>query len=353
MKSEMRGVILGMPGPWAEDLCERSDHYTTKIGGLPDWPIPDMCIEPDILKCVICGNRLCLVAQIYAPMSLPNLNIEERVIYILGCLTPKCGRSHQCLRVLRVQKCTGEKLLHNPFQDSLAGSSAQTSSTKIAQKEVERDKGESVQENYDDLDLDELARELTEASAQASRSKSLNGSSIFDAPKKTTPLKPTLNEVSLRTLVVPCFYIYPQEEQAFGGVAAVCTSLTGLSTREDDSSADYKEAEEWEGEGYEYDKALGADRTYLKFKKRMDAYPEQCFRYSFGGKPLLAISELGEPNACGLCGSPRQYEMQLMPPLLYFLQEAANGLSACTLEEWDWMTLIVYSCSKVTSFLWF
>ncbi|KAH0455244.1 hypothetical protein IEQ34_015276 [Dendrobium chrysotoxum] len=259
----MTGVVLGMPGPWAENFMEKADHYTTKIGGLP----------------------------VYAPIKMPKSNVEERVIYVFGCLTSKCGSSPNKVcswRALRIQKCTSEKLLNDIFQDSIPskicnGDEKNLCSVNYISVEVDlvSDNGESIEEEYDDLDFGELARELSEAFSQASHSKKQKGSSILEATTKSVQSRPTLNDINSGIPAVPCFYIYPQEDQSFGEVTALCANYAALSVKqEDDSSNDQKEEEVWEGEGYEYDKALGADRTFLKFKKRMDAYPEQCFRYA-------------------------------------------------------------------------
>ncbi|KAG2327105.1 hypothetical protein Bca52824_009833 [Brassica carinata] len=341
----MVGILLGLPGQWAEDELESSDHYTTKIGGLPDWPpIPDDVVKPELLNCTSCGSKLSLVAQVYAPISTE----KERTLYIFGCLMTKCGASEQSWRALSVHKEEKESI---ETADLPVASAIDTPS-----KTHWLDDGD---DDDDDFDFESLAKAIAEAATTvASNSKKPrskpSGSAGSGNKAKPSPLKSdtiVLDQVKVETgAVLPCFYIYTKEEKvSIKDVDRVSMSYSSMSIKDKETSKnDESEAEEaWEDEKYEYDKALNADRTYLKFQKRLDANSEQCFRYSHGGKPLLAIEDLKSPDKCRRCDSPMVFEMQLMSPLIYFLHEAVvdEGLKQ-SLDSWDWMTLLVYTCSK-------
>ncbi|XP_052479841.1 uncharacterized protein LOC105804285 isoform X2 [Gossypium raimondii] len=313
----MSRVVLGLPGPWAEDNREPSDHYTTKIGGLPDWPLPIEALKfnPTLIHCTQCGSKLCLVAQVYAPVSSGTLNIEDRLLLVFACVTPNCGSSPLSWRALRIQKVENES------------------------------------KDNEDLDLEDLSKAFSEVTSLSSEPKKISSNRNSEgAVKHSLSLIAQTRGVDTDTPVMPCFYIYSQAEPSSKDFSSMCSNHSSLSVKEKEGDIDdHGQEETWEAENYEYDKALNADRTYLKFKKQLDASPEQCFRYAFGGKPLLATAEVDNAGKCGLCGASRHFELQLMPPLIYFLQEEVDDCHKGSLENWNWLTLVVYTCSKSCS----
>ncbi|XP_022774893.1 probable 20S rRNA accumulation protein 4 [Durio zibethinus] len=345
----MSEVMLGLPGPWAEDNREPSDHHTTKIGGLPDWPLPieALKLNPTLIHCTQCGSKLCLVAQVYAPVSSETLKIEERLLLVFGCVTPNCGSSPLSWRALRIQK------VENDAQES--SSTATEDKTPAAASPISVSKmnwWENLSDKDDeDVDLEDLSRAFSKVASLSSQPKKTNTNRNSErAVKHSSPLTAQTRGVDTETPVMPCFYIYSQVEPSSKNFASMCSNYSSLSVKEKEGDVDdHGQEETWEAENYEYDKALNADRTYLKFKKQLDASPEQCFRYAFGGKPLLATAEVGNAGKCRLCGASRHFEMQLMPPLIYFLQEEADACHKGSLENWNWLMLAVYTCSKSCS----
>eukprot|EP00250_Pteridium_aquilinum_P010910 c19710_g1_i1 orf=317-1564(+) len=369
-ESETKEVILGMPGPWAEENLEPCDHYTTKVGGLPDWPMLAEEIDSELLRCGLCGGDLGLVAQVYAPLKIRDVEIDERTLYIFGCPSSSCGISPLSWRTIRVQKTLSSQ---NNIRNT--GLSAEASTSSVGEliredsSEPERESldhrqhgdewwdddtwgpgvvggGDAEQEAF--LAMEELETALLEAGYAAAvplMTSVLDAEDEFTAANEELAGEPDGHDLP----VLPCFYVYSQNEShpSRGSRAVSALQITERSEAAERDELNRVE-EAWEGEEYEHDRALSADRTYLKFKKRLDCYPEQCLRYCFKGKPLWASNDGSEPGVCSQCGGPRVYEMQLMPPLLYYLQQACKDLPSTSYSpnDWEWLTVIVFTCAQ-------
>jgi pre-rRNA-processing protein TSR4 len=84
---------------------------------------------------------------------------------------------------------------------------------------------------------------------------------------------------------LPCFYVYsdsevliPDRTANVNGKVQELVELKPLPAVEEPAAAVEGVEEVWEGEEYEPDHSLSADRTYLEFKKKLDLNPEQCYR---------------------------------------------------------------------------
>ncbi|CAL1537585.1 unnamed protein product [Lymnaea stagnalis] len=96
-------------------------------------------------------------------------------------------------------------------------------------------------------------------------------------------------------------------------------------------------------ETYEKTELKHGDKMFHKFLKRLQRHPQQSIRYDRGGKPLL-VSELDNSLSippCLHCGSEQIFELQLMSPLIAWLNPLDNGAINV-----DYGTVVVYTCQK-------
>ncbi|XP_017891889.1 programmed cell death protein 2 [Ceratina calcarata] len=84
------------------------------------------------------------------------------------------------------------------------------------------------------------------------------------------------------------------------------------------------------------------DQTFCEFRLVVDKYPDQILRYDRGGSVLYISSEnkVGDVPKCSGCNEERQFEFQIMPQLLNFL-----NLEVAT-ECVDWGILAVFTCKR-------
>ena len=127
-------VLLGFPGRMV-GAGERLDHYTTKVGGAPDWPAsvsaaaaaaavegadagdsdaPAVAVPAappeELTRCPTCSAVMALVVQAHAPLGAEpdQPDAPDRSLYLFTCFDPRCasvrgGKNRGRWRALRAQ----------------------------------------------------------------------------------------------------------------------------------------------------------------------------------------------------------------------------------------------------------
>ena len=432
-------VLLGFTGRMV-GAGERLDHYTTKVGGAPDWPAsvsaaaaaaavegadagdsdaPAVAVPAappeELTRCPTCSAVMALVVQAHAPLGAEpdQPDAPDRSLYLFTCFDPRCasvrgGKNRGRWRALRAQSpgAGGD--------GAWGGDGSARGGVSCAPLEGE---GATVAVIGDDwggggggddwgggvdgqgagagAEMDELADALdrlatrptttttTKTTTTKRRTDAPPGSAAGDdAAGDDADLDPDFDRrAAWQGPRVPEFFLVADWEPASSsgdadlveaeralaryteaeGGAAFGESARGPGSREAAPAGN----NEWAGEGYEAGTVDGLDGRYLKFSKRIRRAPEQCVRYAFGGGGLVWPADGPGPAKttprCGRCGAERRCEIQLMPPLLHFVAEAADwskgnrrggggrAVGADQLDAWDWQTVAAFTCSKSCS----
>lgn len=308
---------------------ELTDAYLTKIGGRPTWPLGleemegKLGLERDGLKCGSCGSALFLVLQMDCPWTGEEA-FFDRIMYVFGCNSRVCTET----------------------QGSKAWKAFVVQMPKKGKPGTDAAPSKPTTSLWDSVMLGGASQAMSTLSLQDSTDDNDEPCSVYEKeyPVGFPPLRLHICEEMIRETRTSC-------RESFEGDAEMIPAAYRVDA-----------GEQWGGEQYEsVEAAMGVDKAFMAFQKRVSSYPRQCVRFSPSGRPLPfhqdnAISGGGR---CGECGRERVFELQLMPAILSLLpcgeEEHVKHLPATARSQhpvfgdgMEWGTVVVFSCGTCT-----
>ena len=264
------------------------------LGGCPVFS-PSCIAFSQKLICGSCSTNSAFILQISCPVDNTS---TDRVLYFFACVNPACSKKEYFIyRVLTNSAATKQTTCNN--SDNLFEDDWGTPSSN----DVDTDLSKTLQQG---LNLNGPAACYSEDYVFFKSS----FISVFEEPNKE-------------------FKISKKELENFENLAK--------------SHFDEKNA----GEGYEkeYSNAFKDDKINYHFYKRLRRCPEQIIRYDWLGQPLHSCANAdAKPDPCKSCGTPRVFELQLMPALINILSRTKrDNVHAGDL---DFETILVYTCGN-------
>lgn len=338
MTSSTAVVELGFAEPPESPLLAK--NFPNKIGGKPEWLNPECILSADQVRCEVCRKPMILLVQLYTPEDYPP-EAFHRTIYVFCCKDGSCHEIswEKSFKVFRSQLPKNNPYWQENESDKKFLPAKQCTVCGLLGSKM---CGKCNTVNYCSKEHQVHHWTLGQHKIHC------NTTSKPPASLQTI----AEHDNHCRKLV-----LFPEFE--------VVTEQEGnpeKDQRDDDDDDDENSLNEANSkalvpvgdEVYE-NTEVDVDKSFLKFQKRIEQYPDQMLRYNrleYGceknAEPLW-VSNIGKPTvkdipSCPYCGQERTFEFQILSTLLNYLE--IDHLQRGSL---DWGTLLVYSC-KVNLF---
>ncbi|XP_063379177.1 programmed cell death protein 2 [Cydia fagiglandana] len=310
--------------------------FPSKIGGKPAWLDLENIPHPKDLTCKKCGDPLVMICQVYAPYEESDDGFH-RTIFVFICKNGSCCQinSSENLVAFRCQLPRRNKFYsYEPYKVDenevfpmdkwpklceLCGVRAPSHCSKCkktyycSRKHQVIDWQNGHKQLCPTLQTEEVPDNYFTVTEAGKNNLYKEWELIVDEEDEETPTDVDENRemAKLNEMI---------KEKKAGTLSNVSES----------------ELEQYAG------RAVPDDKVFNKFNKRVARHPEQVLRYDRGGTPLWITGNaencITQVENCEYCNGERQFEFQIMPQLLNFINVGLD------INSVDWGVLVVYTC---------
>ncbi|XP_065201742.1 programmed cell death protein 2 [Planococcus citri] len=314
-----------------------SRFFPSKIGGKPSWLDLKNIPESKDLICDVCNQPRYFLCQIYCPYNEKDTSFH-RTLFVFLCLSKNCfqSNSNRNFIVFRNQL---------PRENSCYPALPPTEDVSWRPDINCRTFGVKLCEICGIRSCEELYQKDDETFCSAAHR------NIFERTLGKASQKENL-------ALLPEFGINIEPEDDYSDESC---------SESDDAESEAESVENTDAPNYSQIRGIATaqddpmverffsqcnesilDKYFLNFKSRIMENPEQVIRYARGTKPLWLSSKFipqdSEIPPCEYCSSEREFEFQILPQLLNYLNLDKNEKS--TVGVFDWGTLAVYTCKN-------
>uniref|UniRef100_A0A915PFZ4 MYND-type domain-containing protein n=1 Tax=Setaria digitata TaxID=48799 RepID=A0A915PFZ4_9BILA len=344
-------VYLGFGNAIEPHLSYRLlSHYMPlgKIGGKPAWLNPVNLPPNNFLLCRVCEKPMVFLTQVYATSPDDQNYSFHRTLFFFICRNSQCSRSNDASNV-RAFRCTLSRFndfyaseepidpdlegdIPDPFWKQTYPHLCQICGCNATKKCGRCESTWYCSREHQTIDWSSShKRECCKQSSTNQHLSAINMENIDDC-----------SWVKRKRSFATNAFVFPEY-----AIEMAIEQLPRSSRVDSDDDDDDGNDENNDSDDGSVEKRMEEYRQYIKkhknqcdsgngdledledfadkdsafkyFNKVVAMNPEQVLRYSRGGEPLLATDHAPPPGAippCSLCGSERQFELQLMPHLL-------------------------------------